>query len=230
MTESDNPLLREHLLFKNLSSTEWEYVRSCIREKSFAKGEFLYECGDDCQRIIIIKTGNVKVFRPNSSGREQTLQILMPGDTCACNPGEPSWKCSACAAAMTDCDVWYLSRMDYIYLVNRYSKLSGALNHVLAQRLKRMNSLVEEVSLENSRKRLVKFLLGLFDAPECECRCGQKDCLEVPYNYEEIARRLGVVRETMTRHLNQLKRHRLIDIQPRRIIILNRKALEEMLA
>ena len=219
--------LKEHLLFRGLSIREWENVRTCIKEKSYKKGEYVFECGEVCDRIIIIQSGSVKIFRLNSSGREQILEILEKGDTCACNPGVLDWSCSACARAMTPCRVWYLTRMDYVRLVNSNFKLSNALNHVLAQRLNRLNTLIEEVSLENSQKKLVKFLLGMIDAPEC--RCQEPNCLSIPYNYEEIAHRLGTVRETVTRHLNQFKRHGWIDIKPHQIIIRDRQALENIL-
>jgi|GEM_PF-1479880 len=227
MTESTAAKLRKHILFRDLSAHEWESMWLRIREKSYKKGQFLFECGGECERIIIVQSGSVKVFRLNSSGREQTLEILSPGDTCACNPGLMSWQCSACARAMTSCRVWYLARRDYVHLVNSNSKLSKALNLIMAARINRLNSLIEEVSLENSQKRLIKFILGIFDAPECQCQ--KKDCLNIPYNYEEIAHRLGIVRETMTRHLNQLKRHGYIDIKSRQIVIRNRQALENIL-
>ena len=227
MTKPIAVKLKEHVLFRDLSFHEWKIVRSCLKEKSYKKGEFLFECGEQCERIIIVQSGSVKIFRLSSSGREQTLEILAPGDTCACNPGVLDWSCSACAQAMTPCHVWYLARADYVRLINSNSKLSNSLNHVLAQRLNRLNTLIEEVSLENSKKRLVKFILGMFDAPEC--RCQKSDCLCILYNYEEIAHRLGIVRETVTRHLNQLKSHGFIDIKPHQIVIRNRQALENIL-
>lgn len=219
--------LRKHVLFRDLSSSEWGHVQSCLKQKAYQKGEMLFDCGGPCERIIIVQSGRVKMFRSNSSGREQTLEVLTSGDTCACNPGVANWNCSVCAQAMTSCRVWYLPRADYARLINSNSKLSNALNHVLACRLNRMNALIEDVSLESSKKRLVKFILGLIDAPECHCQ--DSDNLALPYNYEEIAHRLGIVRETMTRHLNQLKRQGYIDIKPRQIIVHNRQALEKIL-
>ena len=67
----------------------------------------------------------------------------------------------------------------------------------------------------------------MFDASEC--RCQDIECICVPYNYEEIAHRLGMVRETMTRQLSQFKRQGFIDIKPHQIIIRNRQALEDIL-
>ena len=124
MTESITVKIKEHILFRDLSSHEWETVRLCIKERSYKKGEFIFECGEQCERIIIIQSGSVKIFRLNSSGREQILEILKPGDTCACNPGLLNWTCSVCARAVTSCRVWYLARTDYVHLVNLNPKLS----------------------------------------------------------------------------------------------------------
>ncbi|MCR4336982.1 MAG: Crp/Fnr family transcriptional regulator, partial [Candidatus Omnitrophica bacterium] len=193
----------------------------------YEKGEFIFECGEPCERIIIMQSGNIKIFRMSSSGREQTLEILKPGDTCACNPGVLNWKCSVYARAVTACRVWYLARTDYVRLVKLNPKLSQALNQILAQRLCRLNALVEDVSLESSKKKLVKFILGMLEVSEY--RCQDRRCICIPYNYEEIAHRLGMVRETITRHLNQFKRQGFIDIKPHQIIVCNRQALLDIL-
>lgn len=220
--------LKKISLFHGLNDAEISTVATCLREKEFQKGEILYAEGDPCQRVFIVETGRVKVFRMTSSGREQILETLGPGETCACNPGSPSWVCSTSAQAATDCKVWFFSRMDYVRMVQSNLKFTHALNQLFADRLKCFSQLIEEVSLKDTKKRLVKFLLDMHTSKNN----GKYpiNTLFIPFTRQEIAQRIGAARETVARQLYQLKRQKLIDIKPHQIIIINREGLEKILS
>lgn len=176
----------------------------------------------------------MKLYRTASSGREQILETLGPGDTCACNPGAPVWHCGTTAEAAQESKVWFLSRSDYVRLVQSNSKMIQALNRLFAERLKTFSSLIEEVSLKDAKKRLVKFLLDMLAEKERRSRAhsfaSKRDTLFLPLTREEIAQRLGAARETVARHLHELKRAQLIDLKPYEIIILDKAGLEKLLA
>ncbi|MBI4387890.1 MAG: Crp/Fnr family transcriptional regulator [Candidatus Omnitrophica bacterium] len=167
----------------------------------------------------------MKLYRTASSGREQILETLGPGDTCACNPGSLTWSCSTTAEAVTACTVWFLSRNDYMRIVATNSKVTTALNRLFAKRLQCFSSLIEEVSLKDSKQRLIKFLLDMFQ----EKAQNPEKAVFLPFTREEIAQRIGTARETVARHLYQLKKAGLIDIKPKRILIRNQKGLEKLI-
>lgn len=107
-------------------------------------------------------------------------------------------------------------------MVETSSGLSRALNRLFAERIQGFSSLIEEVSLKDVKKRLVRFLLQMLEER------GRKN-LFIPFTREEIAQRLGAARETVARHLHQLKRSNLIEIKPYEIIIRNKEGLEKLL-
>jgi CRP/FNR family transcriptional regulator len=215
-------------LFKNLSLKELRYLQKCLKERILKKGEILFEQSQPCENIIIVKSGRVKIFRLSSGGQEQILEVLLPGDTCACNPGRVEWACSSWAEALSDCTVWTLGRRHYVDMVKNNPKLAHALSDIFAKRLCKFCALIEQVSLETPQRRLVKFLLDMLDSPECR---GQKElCLSFPFTHEEIAQRLGLVRETVSRQLMHLKKLKLIQIDRDKITICDQKALENILS
>src|SRR3989338_4171377 len=69
-------------LFQGLSSIEMALVKTRLKEEFFQKGNILFYEGKHCERVFIIQTGRVKVFRTTPAGREQILEILGPGDSC----------------------------------------------------------------------------------------------------------------------------------------------------
>lgn len=214
-------------LFQGLSDKELAIVQACLREKLFEKGEILFSESAICERIFIVISGRVKIYRTSSQGREQILEILGNGDTCACNPGSLEWHCGSSAQAVTDCKVWYLSREDYVRMVQMNSTLSRTLNTLFANRLRCFSNLIEEVALKDAKKRLIKFLLDML--AENKRKSSSSDVLYVPFTREEIAQRLGTARETVARYLAQLKRSKLIDIKPYQIVIINKSGLEKLL-
>ena len=212
--------------FHGLSGEELAAVKNCLKEKKFAKGESLFFEGKACERVFFVRSGRVKIYRTASSGREQILETLGPGDTCACNPGSQNWSCSSSAEALTPCAVWFLSRDHYVRMVQTNSKLSHTLNRLFAKRLQCFSELIEEVSLKDSKKRLIKFLLDMLNENTAE---SSKNVLFIPFTREELAQRIGAARETVARQLYQLKRKRFIDIKPRQILILDQTGLEKLL-
>ena len=215
-------------LFHGLSESELEAVRPCLREKTFQKGETLFLEGKSCERVFFVRTGRVKLYRISSEGREQILEMLGPGDTCACNPGSSAWSCSSSAEALTPCAVLFLSRDDYIRMVQTNSKVAHALNEIFAKRIQCFSSLIEEISLKDSKKRLVKFLLDMLSSEAQRSQQGR--VLLISFTREEIAQRIGMARETVARQLYQLKRAKLIDIKHKQVIVLNEQNLRNLLS
>ncbi len=215
-------------LFRGFNSSQLDLIQDSIREKSYQKGDILFFDGKPCEQIVIIRSGRVKVFRTASSGREQILEVLNPGDTCACNPGVAVWCCSSSSQALTDCSVWILPREKYSQMVRSNSQLAHSLNELFANRLRKFSSLIEEVSLDDPKRRLVKFILDV-SAPNSNST-GNAKSLDLPFTHEEIAQRLGLVRETVSRHLQQLKRSKLIDLKARKIVILDKLGLKKIIS
>lgn len=219
--------LKNVQLFRDLSDEEFGEIRGCFSEKSYRKGDMLLFEGNSCERIFIIQSGKVKLYRTSSTGREQVVEILGPGDTPACNPGNVEWSCSFNAQAMTPCTVWVLNREDYGNLVRNNLKVSQTLNQLFAKRLCHFGSLLEQVGLMNVKKRLVKFLFDMHD--ERAKSKGETGVVFLPFTRDEVAKRLGTARETIARQLSQLQKDGLIKIDEQRIELCDRRALQKLL-
>jgi len=226
-SKPDNINFKQVGLFQDLAPDELNNVKTLLKEKSFQKGEILFFEGKQCERIFFVRSGRVKIFRTSSSGREQILEILNPGDTCSCHPGQGAWSCSATAEALTPCIVWFFSRDNYAQLIRTNTKLMQSLNKIFARRICHFSSLIEQVSLNDVKKRLVKFMLDMLK--EYHTSEENKDILSLPFTREEIAQRIGTSRETVARYLHQMKRDGLIDITSHQIVIRDRASLEQQL-
>lgn len=219
-------------LFQGLSAEALRTVQGCLIEKSYRKGEIIHSEGSGCGRVFIIESGSVKIYRLSSTGREQILETLGPGETCACNPGSLNWFCGSTAQALSASKIWFLSREDYVRMVHSNLRLAQTLNHLFAERLQDFGNLIEEVSLKDAKKRLVKFILDMASRKPPQGLAAAKperEILFLPLTREEIAQRIGTSRETVARYLSQLRRSRLIELKPHQIIVLSRPGLQKLL-
>lgn len=213
--------------FQSLTKSEIEILKTCLVEKSFKKGEAIHSEGGECTSLFFVKAGRIKIFRISTEGKEQIYEVLGPGDTCACNPGEMSWTCGSSAEALSESRVWFLSRAAYARMIHDNLRLMHSLNELFAKKLQCFSDIIEEVTLKDTKKRLVKFLLDMLEHKHS--LSPRSDTLFIEATREEIAHRLGAARETVARHISDLKRQQLIDVKPYQIIILNQKGLEELL-
>lgn len=227
MAKNNGILFKEFPFFKDLSVADQDFLKSRIRVKDFNKGEILFQEGRPCERIFFVQAGRVKIFRTAFSGREQILEILEKGDTCGCHPGSCEWFCSASAEALSRSTVLFLSRTDFAKLLQMNPKLAYTLTRLLSEKLLHYRSLIEEVSLKDVKKRLIKFLLNMLHGRETQAAA--QETLLIPFTRQEIAQRIGAARETVARQLYRLKRAKLIDIKPHQIIILEKESLEQLL-
>lgn len=209
--------------FQDLTPSELKAAEACLIEKKFEKGEVVHLEGNQCTSLFFIKFGRVKVYRTSVQGKEQIFEILKSGDTCACNPGEMKWQCSSSAEVMEDSILWFLSRENYVRMVQNNFKLMHALNELFAKRLQCFSNLIEGVTLKDSKKRLIKFLLDLLD------QSPKSNTVALKSTREQIAHQLGTARETIARQISELKRLKLIDVKSSQITIYDRAALEKLL-
>ena len=219
--------LEEVSIFKDLSKKELKFIENCLFEKDFQKGEILVFERTPCERIFIVKSGEVRLYKSSYDGHEQTLTTLRPGETCACHPGIRDWFCSSTAEATQPTKVWFLSLENYSKMLHENPSICEALNKIFANRLCIFSSLIEEVTLKNSKERLIQFFLDI--AKETKATPQGPEVLQISLTREEIANRLGVSRETVSRQISNLKKSQLIDIKPHQIIILDPEGLEALL-
>jgi len=220
-------MLKDIALFQDLTATEQQAVEKCLHEKTYEKGEVLFLAGTMCKRIFFVESGKIKIYKTSASGKEQVLEMLSSGETCACNAASDVFSCSTTGEALVPTTVWYLSKADYIRLMDESPKIARKLLQIMTDKLSSLGSLVEEISLMNVKERLVKFLLDMLK--DQAKSAAEEGVLTLPFTREEIARQLGSARETVARNLHQLKQDNLIDIKPHQVIILNKEGLESLL-
>lgn len=67
-------------IFQNLDTNQIARVQSLIRQRTLSGGEVLFREGDSSNRLIIVRSGTLKLVRYGSDGQQFLLETLFPGD------------------------------------------------------------------------------------------------------------------------------------------------------
>ena len=183
--------------------------------------QVIYVAGEPADSIYILEAGWVKATRMNRRGREQALLVLRPpevfGDIAAFSTH--AYPCTV--TALEDVEVWAIPAQTILGLLPRYPTFARAIIHRLAERVLHFTNLVEDLSLRSVEARLANTLLQNVELHE-----GQ---LLVPRRawatFDEMAVRLGTVRDVLRRALKSLEGEGLLRVDRHAIVVLDAEGL-----
>lgn len=215
--------LREYLqassYFANLSPSEIDSVSRLIFEKSFAKGEIITWEGDPGDALYLVASGAVKCFKTSEEGKEQILQIILPGNSfndVAVFDGGPS---PTSAEAMSLVSLYGIARRDMERILNDYPKVVPNVVKVLTARIRHLLELVEDLSFRHVINRIARVLMEY-----ASDGTGSKPKL----TQQEMAAMTGTAREVVGRSLKTLQEEGVIRMERNRLVIANKDSLQQM--
>lgn len=228
---ADNDGLRSILkrvpIFSSLSEPEFVFLSTHLVQRRFQAGEIIFSEGDACSGLYIVQSGNVRIFKSSTGGREQVLAIDGPGSSIAELPVFDGGNYPASAQAVSDCSLLFVSRQDFQSLCLQYPQVALKVLRVVGGRLRNLVSIIEELSFTTVRHRLIALLVRLAKA-EREHDKGPAKVL-LPVNNSELAAQIGTVRELVSRNLSRLQADGLIQVDNRTVEIPSLKRLEQEL-
>lgn len=211
-------LLRAFPYFAPLDAQEIERIGRKVQEHSFAKGEVLFLEGEPCQGLYIVKSGEIRIFKSSSEGREQVLFIARPKDSFNDVPVFDGGPNPASASALELSTVYIVPKEVMLSLV-RGSPAALAVIRLFAARLRHLTLLVEDLSFRQVVSRLAKRILELSEKE------GQTTP-ELRLTQDELAAMVGSVRDVVGRGLKNLERAGAIRMEGQRIVVLDRGKLQ----
>lgn len=186
-----------------------EVWRSQGTRKSLKAGVYLWQEGDASREAILILDGEVEIFKLGSGGEEIVLRMAGPGETLgemACLDGIPH---SASLRTATHCIIASLTAEKLKDLVSGHP---GSYEFLYRQQTGRLRSLTRKVSELNFNKIFQRTLLFLLEEAD-------RGKLAISITHQDLARRIGATRESVTKALGTLARSELVSLSRGRISI-----------
>ncbi|MFH0941144.1 MAG: Crp/Fnr family transcriptional regulator [Candidatus Omnitrophota bacterium] len=222
MFESRLHALRHSFLFSSIDPQNLSKIARIISVRSFDKREIIFQEGEVAQGFFVVANGSVKIYKLALNGSEHILHIINDGGSFAEAVVFGSLKLyPAFAEALEKTEVLFVPKNDFLNAMKSDFTLTKAVMASLAEKLRYFNTLVEELSLKEADARLAKYLLDLsFKKNSASFKLDVKKT--------ELAGRLGIVPETLSRILRRFKRQSIIRLLRDEITILKKPALQSV--
>ena len=211
--------LRE-LFVANLDEKNMDIICSGKVEKEYLAGEIILKEGTRIQDFSYLKSGLVKLFRSDQSGKEQIITIAKPMDYVSLLSVFSNERYNYSVTALEDSVTCNLKMEDIKSLINANGKL--ALN-LLGKMSKVADTIILE-SLEIRKKHLrgrVAYLLIYFSKTVFYA-----DEFELPLTRKEMAEYVGMTTENVIRTLSEFRRDGILKIYGKTIQIANMESLQ----
>jgi CRP/FNR family transcriptional regulator len=210
-------------LFGELKEMELGALAERAVEQTLKRGEILFVAGEEARGLYVIVEGAVRAYRESVDGREQVIHVERAGATIAEVPMFDDGAYPSTVAAEEDSIILYLDKRDVRGLCLSHPAIALTALKILSQRLRRCAELVEALSLHEVDQRLASLLLA--EARSAGRRTDQGIAIELVLTNQQIAARIGTVREVVSRALSRLQQNELIVVSGRVVTILDEQSL-----
>jgi CRP-like cAMP-binding protein len=218
-TRSVGAVLARVPYFHSLSPADVRALERRGATRTVAQGGRVFTEGEPCLGLFVIIEGMVDVRQTSEAGREQSLHTEGSGAALGEVPlfDGGSYLASAVAAAPTQLLV--LPRAVILALCRRRPAVALAFLETLAQRVRRVAMLAADLAFREVTERVARHLEAAARATGRPLAAGT--AFELALTQEQLATRLGTVRELVARALARLRRSGIIAQHGRRVTILD---------
>lgn len=194
--------------------------------KKLSKGDYLFMPHDICDNLYIVKEGMIEIFQTGDDGKKIVLHHAgrgaFLGDTILFKEG----KHDAHAHAMQNSDILAIEKKGFEGLIYTYPEIGIRMLADFGTRIKKLMSFATEIALNDVGKRIVRLLLELVENEDVD---GENAVIltRIP-TQDEMAFRIGTVREVLCRGLHKLERENYIKVKRGKVIIPDIGKLREL--
>ena len=206
------PVIRELpvALIRNIKEMSYERVAQA--------GQVLFDLGEDCDYLPLLKSGSIRVVRPFPTGWEMLLYRVLPGQVCilTVNSLLSSWKHLARVAVEQDLQAVSIPKESFSRLIEASADFRGFVFSNYSISLLSMLNCVEVVLTQPIEQRLAKVLL-------------EKRTNVIRVTHQGLADELGTAREVISRILKDFEKNGFIKLKRGIIFIQDPEALVQIL-
>ncbi|HEX8405995.1 MAG TPA: Crp/Fnr family transcriptional regulator [Duganella sp.] len=216
-------LTRPHCLPAGLDAADLaSFEHTVARRQQLRRHERLYQCGAPLDHLFIVRGGQVKTERPMPDGRPQVVGFHLPGQLLGLEALSSREYCCD-AVALCDSTVCAISYPMLSSLLQQRGALLQRFHALFGNELARQQTSTLLLGNARAPQRLAAFLLDL--AASHHAPAPPASSFELRMSRDDIASHLGLALESVSRQLTQFRAAGLLDVQNRRIELLDAAAL-----
>ncbi len=206
---------------KYLSEDEIHTI--CIPEHliSLPRGKVIYIEGSRINGCYCVQSGTVKLLKTGFDGKEQIIRFVTKGDFMGYRSVLSNELACTTAKVIKDTSLCYIPSEMLFSLINNNSSFAMMLLQMTCKELREANNYITDIAQKTVRERLAEVLVLL----QKQFSLDSDNFLQISLTREELANLVGTATESVIRLLSEFKQDKLIELQGRKIKILNLKGL-----
>jgi len=214
-------ILRSNSLFSHLTEEELIILEEEKRCNFHKRGTVLYHEGTRINGFYCINKGIVKLYKTGVEGKDQIIKFAKKEDIIGYRSILSNELACTTAKVIEDSTLCYIPSDVLINLVRNNQKFSMELIQLACKELGDANNFLTDIAQKTVRERLAEILVILKQDFELD----NEGTLQISLTREELANMVGTATESVIRLLSEFKSDKLIDINGRKIKILNLQGL-----
>lgn len=209
---------------KALTKEELETIQNTKTTLTFKKGDALFEEGESTNGVYCIKAGICKMTKLSANGKDQIVKLAQEGDLIDKRLIISDELSNTSAIALEDMQVCFIPREPILKAFSTNNQFSLLMMRSICSDLKDANEMIMNMAQKSVKSRLAFTLLHLQD----QFGIDTDKSLKINLSRDELATMIGTATESAIRLLSELKKAKFIDLQGKKILILEPHQLRKM--
>ncbi len=177
--------------------------------------------------FYFLRSGKARIYRTGTEGREQTLRLIVPGDTFGEVPVFDHGPNPSTVEAIDPSVVLLIPSATFLAIVEANPAVATYLLNHFARRLRSFTQLIQQVSTQTVQSRLARYLYQL--AREEGVATPEGIVVPREITQQDLASLLGSVREVISRSLHVMAEDGIVEVRRSDILIRDMPGLERLL-
>lgn len=207
---------RDYLLtmeiFRDLPPEQITMIEHATVMRTIPKGQIIYSQEDRAEALFLLKRGHVSIYRLTPAGKRLDLTTIEPREFFGEMPLLGESLRHAYAEAAEESLLCVMSRADIERLILQQPQVALRMIEVLGHRLALTETRLEELAYRSVSARIAALLLRL-NAEQTQGDGHAQAPDELRITHQEIGDRIGALRETVTKILDEFQADGLVELR-----------------
>ena len=214
-------LVRSVSIFKHLTKEELDKINLVKIQENHKRGAILYHEDSRINGCYCIHSGIIKIFKTGIDGKEQIIRFAKKGDLIGFRSVLSNELACTTAKVIDDAITCFIPRNTLIFFIKNNGNFSIELMQLTCRELGEANSYITDIAQKTVRERLAEILIHLKN----DFGVDKDHILQITLTRGELANIVGTATESVIRLLSEFKQDRLIELNGRKIKILDEPRL-----
>lgn len=221
MTDSRIFFEKAFPFWNEITKDEQQLILNNSSLVKFSQGQNIHD-STECTGVLVVKSGQLRVYMLSAEGKEITLYRLDPYEICmlsaACILNNIRFE--VMVDAEKDSEVYLINPHKYKELKDKNIIVESFTNSVINESFSEAMWMMEQIVFMSFDKRLAIFLLE-------QSESAGKDILNLTHDY--IAKNMGTAREVVSRMLKYFQTEKMVSVSRGTISLIDKAKLRALL-